>query len=54
MKTDQLASPAMLSPHESLLLNRKRGLLGAELGNPAHQRRLSTCTTCTPTAGTRG
>ena len=26
---------AMLSPHESLLLNTKRGLLGAELGNPA-------------------
>src|SRR4051794_16161439 len=35
VKTDQLTSPAMLSPHESLLLNTKRGLLGAELGNPA-------------------
>ena len=35
VKTDQLVSPAMLSPHESLLLNIKRGLLGAELGNPA-------------------
>ena len=35
VKTDQLVSPAMLSPHESLLLNNKRGLLGAELGNPA-------------------
>jgi hypothetical protein len=29
-----LTSPAMLSPHESLLLNKKRGLLGAVLGNP--------------------
>jgi len=29
-----LTSPAMLSPHESLLLNEKRGLLGAVLGNP--------------------
>jgi hypothetical protein len=35
VKTAQLTSPAMLSPHESLLLNPKRGLLGAELGNPA-------------------
>src|ERR1700712_462053 len=35
VKTAQLTSPAMLSPHESLLLNSKRGLLGAELGNPA-------------------
>ena len=33
--TAQLTSPAMLSPHESLLLNAERGLLGAELGNPA-------------------
>ena len=35
VKTAQLTSPAMLSPHESVLLNAKRGLLGAELGNPA-------------------
>ena len=35
VKTAQLTSPAMLSPHESLLLNAKRGILGAELGNPA-------------------
>ena len=35
VRTAQLTSPAMLSPHESLLLNPKRGLLGAELGNPA-------------------
>lgn len=35
VKTAQLVSPAMLSPHESLLLNATRGLLGAELGNPA-------------------
>lgn len=31
--TDQLTTPAMLSPHESLLVNAKRGLLGAVLGN---------------------
>ena len=30
-----LSSPAMLSPHESLRLNQKRGLLVADLGNPA-------------------
>ena len=35
VKTAQLTSPAMLSPHESVLLNPKRGILGAELGNPA-------------------
>lgn len=35
VKTAQLTSAAMLSPHESLLLNARRGLLGAELGNPA-------------------
>jgi hypothetical protein len=35
VKTAQLTTPAMLSPHESLLLNAKRGILGAELGNPA-------------------
>ena len=35
VKTAQLTSPAMLSPHESVLLNAKRGILGAELGNPA-------------------
>ena len=35
VKTAQLTSPAMLSPHESLLLNPRRGILGAELGNPA-------------------
>jgi hypothetical protein len=33
-KVAQLTSPAMLSPHESLMLNQKRGLLGAVLGNP--------------------
>jgi hypothetical protein len=35
VKTAQLTSPAMLSPHESLVLNETRGILGAELGNPA-------------------
>ena len=33
-KTATLTSPAMLSPHESVLLNNKRGLLGAVMGNP--------------------
>ena len=32
--TDTLATPAMLSPHESLRVNQKRGLLAAALGNP--------------------
>jgi hypothetical protein len=33
-KVTMLTSPAMLSPHESLVLNERRGLLGAVLGNP--------------------
>ena len=33
-QTATLTSPAMLSPHESLLVNARRGILGAELGNP--------------------
>jgi hypothetical protein len=33
-KVATLSTPAMLSPHESLVLNEKRGLLGAVLGNP--------------------
>jgi hypothetical protein len=32
--TDKLVTPAMLSPHETLLVNKKRGLLAAVLGNP--------------------
>lgn len=34
-RTTTLTSPAMLSPHESLLLNKKRGLLAATLGTAA-------------------
>ncbi|MET1059002.1 MAG: hypothetical protein ABWX84_05370 [Nocardioides sp.] len=33
-RTTTLTSPAMLSPHESLLLNKKRGILAAVLANP--------------------
>ena len=33
-RTDALQTPAMQSPHESLLLNQKRGLLAAVMGNP--------------------
>jgi hypothetical protein len=32
-KTAELVSPAMQSPHESVLVNKKRGLLAAVLGN---------------------
>ena len=35
VQTDSLKSPPMLSPHESLSLNTRRGLLAAVLGNPA-------------------
>jgi hypothetical protein len=35
VQTDTLTSLPMLSPHESLILNYKRGLLAADLGNPA-------------------
>ncbi|WP_372729314.1 LVIVD repeat-containing protein [Nocardioides sp.] len=34
-QTDQLTTPAMLTPHESLLLNRKRGMIAAVSGNAA-------------------
>jgi RTX calcium-binding nonapeptide repeat (4 copies)/LVIVD repeat len=33
-QTDTLTQPPMMSPHESLALNQKRGLLAAVLGNP--------------------
>jgi hypothetical protein len=33
--TATLSTPAMLSPHESLRLNAKRGLLAADMGSPA-------------------
>jgi hypothetical protein len=33
--TDKLTTLPMLSPHESLYLNAKRGLLAADMGNPA-------------------
>jgi hypothetical protein len=35
VQTDTLTEPAMLSPHESLNLNTKRGLLAAVDGNPS-------------------
>jgi hypothetical protein len=34
VQTDTLTEPPMVSPHESLVLNRKRGLIAAVLGNP--------------------
>jgi hypothetical protein len=34
VKTDNLVSPAMLTPHESMSINAKRGLLAAVMGNP--------------------
>ena len=33
--TARLVTPAMLSPHESLILSKERGVLAAVLGNPA-------------------
>jgi hypothetical protein len=33
--TDSLLTPAMQSPHESLSINQRRGLLAADMGNPA-------------------
>ncbi len=35
VQTDQLTELPMLSPHESLVLNAKRGLIAAVLGNPS-------------------
>lgn len=35
VKTDNLVTPAMLSPHESLLISAKRGLLMADMGYPS-------------------
>jgi hypothetical protein len=35
VQTDTLVEPPMLSPHESLALNKKRGLLAAVSGNPS-------------------
>jgi hypothetical protein len=35
VETDRLVTPAMDSPHESLALNEKRGLLAAGMGSPA-------------------
>ena len=34
VQTDSLETPAMQSPHESMVLNQKRGLLVAVMGNP--------------------
>ena len=44
--TASLLTPAMQSPHESLSLNQKRGLLAADMGNPAGRPGSSTSTTC--------
>lgn len=35
VRTARLTTPAMLSPHESLVLSKKRGVLAAVLGSPA-------------------
>ncbi len=35
VRTARLTSPAMLSPHESVAVSKKRGVLAAVLGNPA-------------------
>ncbi len=35
VQTAQLITPAMLSPHESLIVSHQRGVLAAVLGNPA-------------------
>jgi hypothetical protein len=35
VRTARLTSPAMLSPHESLVVSKQRGVLAAVLGNPA-------------------
>ena len=35
VRTASLVTPAMQSPHESLVLNEKRGLLAAVMGNPS-------------------
>ncbi|GLR26107.1 LVIVD repeat-containing protein [Limnobacter litoralis] len=35
VKTDSLVTPAMLSPHESLVVSQQGGVLAAVLGNPA-------------------
>jgi hypothetical protein len=35
VQTDTLTEPAMLTPHESVALNEKRGLIAAVSGNPA-------------------
>jgi hypothetical protein len=35
VQTDTLTQPPMLSPHESVVVNQKRGLIAAVLGNPS-------------------
>jgi len=35
VETDRLVTPAMLSPHESLVVSQSRGLLAAGMGSPA-------------------
>ena len=51
--TDKLVTPAMLSPHESLVVSQKRGVLAAVLGNPAFYPGLVDVYDISPTAATR-
>ena len=45
VRTETLMTPAMQTPHESLVLNEKRGLLVAVMGNPPPPPASWTCTT---------
>jgi hypothetical protein len=53
VQTATLTEPPMMSPHESLSLNTRRGLLAAVLGNPPPSPGSSRSTTPAPTAAIR-